>query len=340
LCIFAQNIYNMSEAIFKERGVYKITFSHSNKCYIGSTCSHKGFKKRWDNHLAKLKNGKHHNSHLQRTYNKYPNSIIIFDVVESLDTCNEHILRREEYWISYYNAVERGYNLSAHADDSRRILEFVQKSKKRLLQYDLEGNFIKEWESFVQARQFGYCVSFRTNYAKSTGITFSKDSQWTRWVPHYPLIIPPFVNPANKKVLCYKIDGSFYRIYDSLSEFSEEWNVNHGFLSHHMLGESRYVKGFVLKPFTEEYPLFIEPVCREHPFQFPILLIEKETGKMSLFYSINAAVKEKFGRASILKSINTNCTFRCRSRNNTLFYAQKLSYQEYLSLKYEKTKAN
>ncbi len=328
----------MSETIFKEKGVYKITFSHSNKCYIGSTYSSQGFKKRWDCHLRDLKRGIHHNSHLQNTYNKYPNSVIIFDVVESLDTDCEHILKREEYWIDYYDSVKSGYNLSPHADDSRRILEFVQKAKKRLLQYDLDGNFIKEWDSVTEAHKYGYIVSFRSNHSKKTGICFTKNSQWMRWKGNYPLTIPPYVNPANKKVLCYRVDGSFYKVYESLSEFSDEWKIDHGFLSHHMLGKSRYVREFVLKPFTEDYPLYIDPVCRQHPFQFPVLLVEKETNKQSLFYSLNEAVKEKFNRQLILKSINTNKPFKCRSRNNTLFFARKISYQEYLTLKYEKNK--
>ena len=58
-----------------DTGVYCITNSVNGKRYIGSAVS---FKLRWKNHRLNLRNGKHHNIHLQRAYNKHGESVFVF----------------------------------------------------------------------------------------------------------------------------------------------------------------------------------------------------------------------------------------------------------------------
>lgn len=67
-------------------GIYKIKNLENGKCYYGSS---KDITKRWKTHLNQLKNGKHHNIHLQRSWDKYGESSFIFEVVEE---CNEKVL--------------------------------------------------------------------------------------------------------------------------------------------------------------------------------------------------------------------------------------------------------
>jgi group I intron endonuclease len=58
-----------------DTGIYCITNSSNGKQYIGSAVS---FKSRWKDHLRKLRNGSHHNIHLQRAYRKHGEAVFVF----------------------------------------------------------------------------------------------------------------------------------------------------------------------------------------------------------------------------------------------------------------------
>jgi len=67
-------------------GIYRIKNLKNKKCYYGSS---KNIEKRWRTHSNNLKNGKHHNIHLQRSWDKYGEDNFVFELVEE---CNETIL--------------------------------------------------------------------------------------------------------------------------------------------------------------------------------------------------------------------------------------------------------
>lgn len=67
-------------------GIYRIKNLKNKKCYYGSS---KNIEKRWRTHLNNLKNGKHHNVHLQRSWDKYGEDNFVFELVEE---CGETIL--------------------------------------------------------------------------------------------------------------------------------------------------------------------------------------------------------------------------------------------------------
>jgi group I intron endonuclease len=67
-------------------GIYRIKNLKNKKCYYGSS---KNIEKRWRTHLNNLKNGKHHNDHLQRSWDKYGEDNFVFELVEE---CDETIL--------------------------------------------------------------------------------------------------------------------------------------------------------------------------------------------------------------------------------------------------------
>lgn len=62
--------------------IYKILCTVNNRYYIGSAIC---FKKRKTTHLSTLKHNKHHNTHLQRIYNKYGRQSLSFSIVEECD---------------------------------------------------------------------------------------------------------------------------------------------------------------------------------------------------------------------------------------------------------------
>lgn len=62
----------------KKSGIYKITNSSNNHCYIGQT--HNLFDRK-TRHITSLNGQYHHNSHLQRAFNKYGEKAFVFNVV-------------------------------------------------------------------------------------------------------------------------------------------------------------------------------------------------------------------------------------------------------------------
>ena len=149
-------------------GIYKITNSVNNKIYIGSAVN---LNSRKNEHWYELRNNKHHSKYLQRSWNKYKGEVFKFEIVEY---CNiENLITREQYYIDTlkpkYNSCKiagsmLGFKFTQDSKNKmkesykkvpKEIKEYIitQRNKvlqKPMLQYDLNGNFIKEWNSFKE----------------------------------------------------------------------------------------------------------------------------------------------------------------------------------------------
>lgn len=90
-------------------GIYKIRNIINNKLYIGSTAD---IKKRWRDHKWYLKMNKHHNSHLQASYNKY--GLENFKFTIELECSLNELLVEEKRLIDHYNTKNNkyGYNVN------------------------------------------------------------------------------------------------------------------------------------------------------------------------------------------------------------------------------------
>jgi len=95
-------------------GIYKIKNIVNNKIYIGSAVD---IKKRWRDHKWYLKENKHHNPHLQSSYNKYGKQNFEFSI--ELECVTDDLLENETSFIINYNTKNReyGYNIN----DPRKI---------------------------------------------------------------------------------------------------------------------------------------------------------------------------------------------------------------------------
>jgi group I intron endonuclease len=156
-------------------GIYKIT-SPSGKIYIGQSIN---IVIRWKKYeildcKTQIK--------LYRSLKKYGYENHIFEIVE--ECFENHLNEREIYWGEYFNVLkENGLVLRLGKSRGRWSEEIKQKMRKPkseetkqkmrkpksksfpkseeykikmskpLLQYDLEGNFIKEWSSGTQVKQ-------------------------------------------------------------------------------------------------------------------------------------------------------------------------------------------
>lgn len=312
-------------------GVYKLVFSHSEKCYIGSTWNSRGFKRRWYQHKKDLRKNKHHNRYLQHLYNKYGEDCMIFEIIEILDKSDiQYILEREEHWINQYDSYHNGYNLSEFADDSRRILQYVEKSRIPVLQYDLDGTFIKEWCSMTDTKDL--CATGVRNAIKnqSTACGF----QWRLKTDNYPLNIGKYYKQDAVRILCYLKNGEFLKEFNSILETSKELNVDIRSIYHCLSGEIRFYNKYIFRYFKEDYPLKIDPVCRQHSKQSPLKMTNITTGEEFIFYSFSECMKHGFNYGTLQRYFKTQIPFKVKKYNNQKFKCEKISYKEYLNYKY------
>lgn len=81
--------------------IYMIICLPTAKCYIGSTSDSKGPNTRKIRHFWELRTNKHHNQHLQNSYNKYGESNFELLIIDTADV--ENLLQLEQAWIDTIN---------------------------------------------------------------------------------------------------------------------------------------------------------------------------------------------------------------------------------------------
>lgn len=91
-------IIEINQDDYNKAGIYKIANIINNKIYIGSAYN---LKKRFDVHKSQLKNNKHNNGHLQKSYNKYGSDNFKFCSLEIIENV-ENIISREQNFIDLY----------------------------------------------------------------------------------------------------------------------------------------------------------------------------------------------------------------------------------------------
>ena len=206
--------FNYSDDKLYNTGIYKISFG-TEKCYIGSALVDKnyararddaGFYTRWKHHLYMLENNKHGNLKLQRAFNKYGLNVMKFEIIDILKPHYHKLYYDiiETGYIAKYNAVKNGYNILPKGGSKRGIKlddstkEKISKankgvkngnygkhgknhpSSKPFYQYDLNGKFIKEWESMKEAEKVLNLHLSNYNRAKRKGKDRVGNFRWSR----------------------------------------------------------------------------------------------------------------------------------------------------------------
>lgn len=97
------------------KGIYKITNIQNNKCYIGKT---NDSNRRWADHqrLAFTKNHKEYEKALYKAMRKYGLANFTFEIIEEIEDYDIKAGEREQYWISYYDSYNLGYNETLGGD--------------------------------------------------------------------------------------------------------------------------------------------------------------------------------------------------------------------------------
>ncbi len=126
-----------SENLLK-RGVYKIVNISTGKYYVGSTIM--TFLKRWYHHQSLLRSGKHKNTYLQNSYNKYGDNDFEFQIIEVCD--KDQCLVREQYWLDKLNCTNKdlAYNINSNATNVTSK-EVIEKRRQTMIRKYASGEF-------------------------------------------------------------------------------------------------------------------------------------------------------------------------------------------------------
>lgn len=141
-------------------GIYMIQNKETQDCYIGSS---KQLGKRIASHFRRLRMDKHENPYIQNSYNKYGLEKFSYSILEF---CSEEVLRsREQHFVDSLNPkfnIIREVERHALPEESRLKVSatlkegygsgrIVSQSFKPVLQYNLDGKFLKEFPSLNSA---------------------------------------------------------------------------------------------------------------------------------------------------------------------------------------------
>ena len=136
-------------------GIYCIVNKVNGKRYIGQAVD---LLKRWN---FEHKVGKKSNEHLKRAINKYGIQNFEFIVLEYLSAKKEILVEAEQKWLDFYFKNGNGNRLYNICPNAETVLGLKRKKhegeltrircSKKVFQFDLEGNYICEWDSAKQA---------------------------------------------------------------------------------------------------------------------------------------------------------------------------------------------
>lgn len=220
-------------------GIYCIESIVDGKKYIGQSVN---IHKRWYEHKSKLKSLKHDNYYLQNAFNKYGENNFIFKIL--LLCSAQELDDKEKYFISFYKTNKRnfGYNLTIGGksfiedEAGKNIVDYINNKKVKVLQIDLSGKLVKEWDSVMQIfkenpqwTETGLRQCLRRSCNKSNkGCKTYKNFIWV----YKDYFNQDFINnllldisKKNKgnedrkiKVYQYDLNGTLVKIWDSVNE--------------------------------------------------------------------------------------------------------------------------
>lgn len=211
-------------------GIYSITNKITGDKYIGQT--KRDFNERWSRHIWELRNSKHDNKYLQRSWCKYGEEAFEFIAVhicDELDILND----LEKYYIKKYDTFNNGFNLTTGGEafdyelDEKSRLKMIEGIKKsnRLRSNYTETQIARVKELLVD-RDF---IGKLSKIAKMTGVNESVISSvrtLSSWVDVREDLNEKIIelNDLERRNKMIFVDFTFNKL--TLDELSIEYNLS------------------------------------------------------------------------------------------------------------------
>lgn len=278
--------------------IYKYTFPNG-KVYIGQTINPRSRKSQ---HLCKSTGARHIS--FWRAYKKY--GTFEYEEIEVIEEPTKELLCEklntlEQFYIAQYRSTnpKYGYNLTSGGkvfvvnEEGRKRMSEARKNKLSVLQYDLEGNFVKEYESTTAAGKalgvaatniWSCCLGFSKGKRKKkvqivNGYTF----RFKKDYPDVPSRIDLNITNLNKRnVLQFSLDGVFIKEWESVLDAERGTGTRESGIRQVCYGKYRQCNGYMWRYRDEfnEIPAQIDPVRPKVKRPFPKLTEEQiEKGK-------------------------------------------------------------
>lgn len=201
--------------------IYVITNLQNNMQYVGQTIN--TIQQRFHGHISSAKNI-HDNMYLHKAMNKY--GIENFDVKEitsvktdTIEELIEELNSLEKHYIAEYNTLSpNGYNLTKGGTEG------VEWIKRKVDEYDLDGNFVKTHESLIMAARslnltsssaIQKCCLGRSKFAFQRIWRYHSDALDKYELPDIDIAIREYkLAPVDQ----YSKNGVFLNSYTSMTE--------------------------------------------------------------------------------------------------------------------------
>lgn len=252
-CLAVRDMYKSIKDVC---GIYKITNILNGDFYIGST---NDMKERWRQHIILLSKNRSPNTHMQRAVNKYGIDNFTFEIIAT--TIKEYQVKLEQWFI---DSLKPKYNICtlAHCPTVVQTKESIQKmlntrkergitnGEVKLYEYNLQGEYIKEWESISSVVRYletsHPCVY---NHLKGLVPKKIKNSIFRR---EKVTEVPPYYRQRlvkEKDRTIYKKDkeDNILAIYNTYTECANALNLNRKRLSNIIRTDATKRRGYKLE---------------------------------------------------------------------------------------------
>lgn len=208
-------------------GIYYIKNKINGKIYIGRS---NNIYLRWSHHKSELRRNIHGNEHLQRSWNKYKEDNFEFKIIKECSEFDSYEL--EKYYIKKYNSCDDKYGFNLSSGGEHNSTGYLNNSLSiKVYQYDLDGNFIKEWSSMSEAERQLDISSSEISMCCKGKLKYSHNSQWKyEYLDKIdPINVFDLHSKHNKykgkKVYQYSMDGKYIDEYTSARVAGEKLNI-------------------------------------------------------------------------------------------------------------------
>ena len=133
----------------------------------------------------------------------------------------------------------------------KRIQESVknnsQSGNKAILQYDLKGNFIKEWISFKEIKNnLGFCNRVLIDVCKERKIS-ACGFIWKYKTPNYPLKIEVLKKTINQLLIQYDKEMNTINEFESVMDAYKKTGISRTAIANNLSGLSKSAGGYIWK---------------------------------------------------------------------------------------------